>query len=98
MGKLKAQWKRFMSKDNASNRMDLFNTLAGIALIVSLVLVFYNPSNRYAILSICLFGGLVNILNGLKNWKNPKRKTMGMTFFMMGIIVIVLGFIIMDML
>ncbi len=96
MSKLKEQLKDFSSKNNKLNWMDLFNTIVGIALIVSLFLVFQNPGNRYAILAICLSGGLMNVLNGLKQWKDPKRKMMGMTFFMLGIIVIALGFIIMD--
>lgn len=98
MNRLKEQLKEFSAKNNKLNLMDLFNTIVGIALIVSLILVFQNPGNRYAILATCLSGGLMNILNGLKQWKDPKRKMMGMTFFMMGVIVIALGFIIMDML
>ncbi len=97
MNKYKEQLKEFSLKNNKLNLIDLFNTVVGIALIVSLILVFQNPGNRFAILAICLSGGLMNILNGLKQWKDPKRKTMGMTFFMMGAIVIALGFIIMDM-
>jgi hypothetical protein len=97
VSKSKEQLKEFSLKNSKLNLMDLFNTVVGIALIVSLILVFQNPSNRFAILAICLSGGLMNILNGLKQWKDPKRKTMGMTFFMMGAIVIALGFIIMDM-
>ena len=97
MGKYKEQLKEFTSRNSKLSLMDLFNTIIGIALIVSLILVFQNPGNRFAILATCLSGGLMNILNGLKQWKDPKRKMMGMTFFMMGAIVIALGFIIMDM-
>lgn len=81
-----------------SLKSDIINTLVGIALIVSLILIFLNPNNQYAILLACISGGLMNILNGLKLMKDPKKRSTGMTFLMLGAIVIILGFITMNML
>jgi uncharacterized membrane protein HdeD (DUF308 family) len=81
-----------------SLKADIINTLMGIALIVSLILIFLNPNNQYAILIACISGGLMNIQNGLKLMKDPKKKTTGMSFLLLGAIVIILGFIIITML
>lgn len=92
MDKLKKLLKEF------SLRSDIMNAIVGIVLIVSLILIFQNPNNRYAILVACISGGLMNILSGLKQMKEPKRKTTGLTFIMLGVIVIFLGFVIMRLL
>lgn len=97
MNKFMKQWKEDSSGDSQIHLLDLINTIVGVALIVSLVLIFQHPENRYAILAACLSGGLMNILNGLKQMKDVKRRMMGMTFLMMGTIVIILGFLIIQM-
>jgi len=74
-----------------SLKSDIINVIVGVVLIVSLIIIFQNPYNRYAILIACISGGLMNILNGLKYRKDPKKKTMGMSFLMMGVIVMLLG-------
>jgi uncharacterized membrane protein HdeD (DUF308 family) len=81
-----------------SLKSDIINLLVGIVLIVSLILIFQNPLNKYAILAACISGGLMNIMNGLKQMKDPKKKTSGMSFLMMGSIVIALGFIVIELL
>jgi hypothetical protein len=97
MNKFKKLLDKFSSGSSKINLLDLINTIVGIVLIVSVILIFQNPMNRYAILAACISGGLVNILNGVKQMNDPKRKTTGLTFLMMGVIVIVLGFIIIEM-
>jgi hypothetical protein len=97
MNRFKKQLEEFSSVSSKVNILDLINTIVGIVLIVSLILIFQNPMNRYAILAACISGGLVNVLNGVKQMKDPKRKMTGLTFIMMGVIVIVLGFIIIEM-
>jgi hypothetical protein len=92
MDKRKKQLKKLSLKS------DVINTIIGIALIVSLIFVFINPTNRYAILAACLMGGMLNLMNGLKQRKDPIRKSMGMSLIMMGVIVILLGFVILRML
>ena len=79
-------------------KSDIINLILGIALIVSLILIYQNPMNKYAILAACISGGLMNIMNGMKLMKDPKKKTSGMTFVMMGIIVLFLGFFIVEIL
>ena len=97
MSKFKKRIEEFMSGNNRVNIIDLINTVVGVILIVSLILIFQHPTNRYAIMAACISGGLMNILNGMKQIKNPKYKMTGLTYIMMGVIVIVLGFIIIEM-
>lgn len=97
MNKFMKQFKEDSPGHNQIHFVDLINTIVGVALVVSLVLIFQHPENRYAILAACLSGGLMNILNGLKQMKDVRRRMMGMTFLMMGAIVIVLGFLIIQM-
>ncbi len=97
MNKFKKQLEQHLSGNNKINIIDFINTIVGIVLIISLILIFQNPANRYAILAACISGGLVNVINGVKQMKDPKRKTTGLTFIMMGVIVIVLGFAIIQM-
>ncbi|MBP1753605.1 MAG: hypothetical protein H6Q59_3 [Firmicutes bacterium] len=97
MNKFMKQWKEFSEGNNQIHILDLINTIVGVVLIVSLILIFQHPENRYAILAACLSGGLMNIINGLKQMKDVKRRMTGMTFLMLGVIVIVLGFIILGL-
>ena len=97
MSKFKKQLEEYLTKNNRISLVDLINILVGVALIVSLILIFQHPTNRYAILVACLSGGTMNILNGMKLMKDPKRKMTGLTYVMMGVIVIFLGFIIKEM-
>lgn len=96
MNKFRKQLKEDSLRTNQIHLLDVINTIMGVALIVSVVLIFQHPENRYAILAACLSGGLMNILNGLKQMKDTKRRMMGMTFLMMGTILIILGFLILQ--
>jgi hypothetical protein len=80
-----------------SLKRDIVNSIIGLALVVSIILIFQNPNNPYAIMLACAAGGLMNIMNGLNMIKDPKKKMMGMSFIMMGIILATLGFIIIDL-
>ncbi len=75
-------------------KSDIINVIAGVALIVSLIFIYQNQYNKIAILTACIAGGLMNIMNGVKTMKDPKSKTTGMTYLMMGVVLIVLGLII----
>ena len=77
-----------------SVRADIINTVAGIALIVFIVLIFVFPNNHYAILAACITGGLMNIMNGLKQRKSPTGKSMSTALIVMGAIVIFLGLVV----
>lgn len=79
-----------------SIRNDIINLILGLGLLVSILLIFLLPNNPYPILSACIFGGFVNLMNGLRLMKEPIRKMNGVTFIMLGIIVMVLGFVIVN--
>jgi len=83
------QWKKLSGK--VTDKSDKLNMLLGVVLIAALIFVYRNPYNKVAILAGCIAGGLMNILSGIKTMKNPKRKTTGMSYIMMGIILILLG-------
>ncbi|MBH1940462.1 hypothetical protein I5677_06065 [Mobilitalea sibirica] len=72
---------------------DFIIVIAGIMLMILLILVFLNPNNKHAFLGAFITGGFMNVMNGLKLTKDPKRKSMGMTFILFGIIIGFLGFI-----
>ena len=73
---------------------DVINLLLGMVLLVFLILVFRHPSNRLFLFIAFASGGLMNIVNGLKFKKDLKRKNMGMSFILFGMIVILIGFLI----
>lgn len=88
MNKDKKERSKFLLKS------DMINVIVGVILVVSLIFVYQNPYNTIAILTACIAGGLINLMNGFKTMKDPKRKTTGLTYLMTGIVIIVLGFII----
>jgi uncharacterized membrane protein len=75
-------------------KSDIINTVLGFVLIISLIFVYMGPQNKYAILLACIAGGLMNIMNGIKIIKDPIRKMTGFTFLLLGVVVIILGYII----
>lgn len=88
-----------MGKDNKDVwkfllKSDMINVIVGVVLIVSLILIYQNPYNKVAILAASIAGGLINITNGLKTIKDPKRKVTGATYLMMGVFLIALGYVI----
>lgn len=80
--------------DKLSLKGDIIIVLMGIALLISLAFVFKNPWNKTAVLTAFVFGGLLNSFQGLKYMRNSKNKSTGMSFIMLGILFIVIGFII----
>lgn len=89
---MEKQRKKWLEK--FSFKSDMINVIIGVVLIVSLIFVYQNPYNRFAILTASAAGGLINILNGIKTMKDPKKKTTGITYFMLGVVLIVLGYVI----
>jgi hypothetical protein len=84
------RWKKLL--EEFSLKSDLMITLMGISLIISLLFIFQDPGNDTAVLAAALSGGCIYLLNGLKLWKDPKKKMTGYSYLMMGIIVILFGF------
>ena len=84
--------KKFLEK--IVSKSSIINLILGIVLLLSLVIIFHNPYNRYAILAGCTCCGLVNMFNGLKMMQGTKNKQMGMSYLMLGAIIIVAGFIV----
>lgn len=72
---------------------DIINSLLGIALIVLLILIFRNPHHRYVVMSAFAVGGLMNVISGLKIINDPMKKNMGVSFILLGIILIFIGVI-----
>lgn len=78
--------------------IDILNTLLGIALIIFLILIFKNPRDKRVIMTAFFLGGSMNILNGIKYLKTPKKNAMGTTSVILGIIIIFIGYAITNIL
>jgi hypothetical protein len=91
MDKLKKLLERFSFESN------ILSAVVGIALISSIMFISVNPGNKSAILAACISGGSLYILNGLKLIVKPKKNMAGMTYLLMGIILVVLGFVILQL-
>lgn len=74
---------------------DIINTLLGIALIIFMILFFVNPKNHVILFVAFLIGGSMNIINGLKFMKDPKKKNIGMSSVLLGAIIIFVGYALM---
>lgn len=72
---------------------DVINTILGAVLLVFLFLVLRHPQNSLFLLIAFAVGGSMNIVNGLKYKKDPKKKNLGMSFILFGIIVIFIGYL-----
>jgi flagellar basal body-associated protein FliL len=78
-------------------KTDIVVMILTIVLVISIFFVFQYPNDQWPIISACASGGLMNILTGLKQTKNPSKKSSGMTFVMLGVIIVILGFILAGM-
>lgn len=88
MNEKKNFFERFLSLSNS------INGLIGIALLISLLIVFKNPNNKIAIITASTAAGLLNMMNGFKLMKDPKKKTTASSYLLMGVILIAFGFFI----
>lgn len=70
----------------------IINLIVGFSFVISLLLIYLNPYNRFAIMTAASSAGLMNIMNGFKLVKDPKRKTTGSSYILMGVILIAFGF------
>lgn len=72
---------------------DFIITILGIALTILIVLLFTGMNNKYILLTAITLGGLIYIANGLKITKDPKKRNMGMSYIMFGVIIIFIGLV-----
>jgi hypothetical protein len=72
---------------------DIMNTVLGILLLIFLFLGFRHPQNSLFLMIAFAVGGAMNVVNGLKYKKDPKRKNLGIPFILFGIIVIFIGYL-----
>ena len=70
------------------------NTVLSIVLVIAIFYFFLKPNSRYAILAACFAGGLINVTNGMTMWRQPAKRTVGMSYLLFGVIIIAVGFII----
>jgi len=71
--------------------LDIINTVLGIILIILIVLILQHPYSNFMFTAAFIVGGSMNILNGVKLLKDPKKKSIGLSFLLMGIIIIFIG-------
>jgi 4-hydroxybenzoate polyprenyltransferase len=77
-----------------SSMYDIIIALIGIALFIIVIIIFMNHQNLTVILIACIACGIINILQGLKMMKDPKKRMTGMSYLLLGIVIIVVGFLI----
>ena len=88
MNKQKKLLEKIILKSNT------INIILGMVLVVSLAIIYQNPHNHSAILAGCSAGGLMNLLSGLKMMRETSKRQLGMTYLMLGAILIAVGFVI----
>ncbi|HHV13549.1 MAG TPA: hypothetical protein GXX75_25115 [Clostridiales bacterium] len=70
------------------------NTVLAMVLVVALFFFYLKPDSKIAVLVACFAGGFMNMLNGIPMWKDPVKRTTGMSYLLFGAVIIALGFII----
>ncbi|BCN29699.1 hypothetical protein [Anaeromicropila herbilytica] len=85
MGKIKK-----VIKDN-NLFLDLLNVILGIILVIFIVLILIHPTNTILLKLAFGIGGLMNILNSYKIYKQKKTPLIALSLFMIGLIVIFCG-------
>jgi len=67
--------------------------IAGVIMLFSLLFVYLFP-NGIGILIACIACGLMNIVQAYKYLGDKRKRSMGMSMLLLGVCIIVVGFII----
>lgn len=71
--------------------LDYIIVCLGLVLITFLVLTLLNPKNSLYVVFAFATAGLINILNGMKIGKDKKRRNMGLTYILFGVVLFIIG-------
>ncbi|HWT73892.1 MAG TPA: hypothetical protein VN258_04115 [Mobilitalea sp.] len=83
-------WNKLLKK--LSIKRVSINIIAAIVLLISMVILYLRPNNQFAIIMACAAGGLMNMMFGFHVMKDPKKKSTGMAYVLFGLIIVGLGF------
>lgn len=70
---------------------DWLSVLLGILLCIAIFAVARNPSGRTGLILLVFAGGGLNIINGLKLYRKPKQRNLGMSMMMLGVMILFIG-------
>lgn len=71
--------------------LDLLNVLLGMIVLILVVLVIIYPANRLILMFVCIIGGFMNVVNGIRLYQNRDKRTMAAGLFILGVIIMILG-------
>ncbi len=74
--------------------IDTVNVLLGLFMLTALI-VFWKTGNKISMFTIIFCGGAMNLCNGYRYLKQKKRKYMGQSMILFGVVILVLGIVIM---
>ena len=74
--------------------LDAANVILGLLMLTALV-VFWKTGNTVSMYVIIFSGGFMNLCNGYRYIKQKKRKNMGQSMILLGVIILVLGIVVM---
>jgi hypothetical protein len=70
---------------------DVVNVILGIGLLVAIVLFILMPGNMVAFAFLCWMAGIMNVSNGIKQYRDKKKRTFAMCLIMVGMIILIGG-------
>ena len=73
--------------------MDTANLILGLLMLTALV-VFWKTGSKIPMFIIIFSGGAMNICNGFRYLQQKKRKQLGYSMILFGVVVLVLGLVI----
>lgn len=89
MGKKLNQLKKLINDNKLL--FDIINVILGIGVIILVILAFLFKNNPIILFVFFMVCGIMNIVNGLKFYKESKKRTMANSFVMLGVIIIIVG-------
>jgi len=73
--------------------LDTANMILGLLMLTALV-VFWKTGNKLSMFLIIFCGGAMNLCNGFRYLRQKKRKQMGYSMILFGIVILVLGIVV----
>jgi uncharacterized membrane protein HdeD (DUF308 family) len=80
--------------EKLSHKSNLLITIVGVILLICLIMVALFPHSGLVILLACIACASMNLLQGIKYLQDVKKQAVGWSVIMLGIIIIVAGFIV----
>ena len=73
--------------------VDTANMILGLLMLTALV-VFWKTGSKLSMFGIIFSGGAMNLCHGFRYLRQKKRKQMGYSMIMFGVVILVLGMVV----